>query len=120
LDNPFENHRGPKLVPDTALLTPSTVTVIGPVVEPAGAVTTIWVEVPLVITALIPLKKVTALFPGVGSKFVPVMVMIEPTGALAGVIPEIEGGGTTVKLTADVAPWSTSVVVTVIGPDVAP
>ena len=87
---------------------------------PVGTAATIWVEVQLVTTAVMPLKKVTVLFAGVGSKFAPVMVMEVPTGALAGEKPVIAGGGTTVKLDAEVAPWTTSVVVTVIGPVTAP
>ena len=81
---------------------------------------TIWVDVLLVIAAAIPLEKVTALLTKVGSKFVPVMVIVAPAEALIGVKLEIVGVGTTSKLVADVTLWAPLVVATVIGPVAAP
>ena len=57
---------------------PATVTVIFPVVAPAGTVVVIDVAVLPVTTAVVPLKA-TVLFEGVVSKFVPVMVTVVPT-----------------------------------------
>jgi hypothetical protein len=81
-----------KPVADVARETPSTVTLIGPLVAPEGTVVTIWVGVLLVTTAAVPLK-VTKLLTGPTSKFVPVMVMIVPTVAPAGENPEMAGEG---------------------------
>jgi hypothetical protein len=66
-----------KLVEDVAVL-PPTVTVIGPVVAPAGTGVMIWVDVQLVTTAAVPLK-LMALLAGVILKFVPVMVIVSLT-----------------------------------------
>ena len=74
-----------KLVVDGAVK-PHAVTVISPVVAPAGTVVTITVGVQLVTTADVPLK-LTALLAGVVLKFIPfvaVMVTAAPTGALVG------------------------------------
>ena len=73
--------------------------VIGPFTAPAGTVVTICVGVLLVTTATPPPLKVTTLLAGVGSKFVPVMVKVAPTEALAG---KKVGVASTVKLPADV------------------
>jgi hypothetical protein len=78
-----------KLVADVAWLSP-TMTVIGPVVAPAGTVVTIWVDVELVTAAAVPLK-LTVLFAGVVLKFVPVMVTVVPIEPLAGVKLTIVG-----------------------------
>jgi hypothetical protein len=52
-------------------------TVIGPEVAPAGTVVTIWVEVELVTTAVVPLN-LTTLPAGLVLKLVPVMVTFVP------------------------------------------
>jgi hypothetical protein len=74
-----------KLVVDGAVK-PPVVTVICPVVAPAGTVVTITVGVQLVTIANVPLN-LTALLAGVVLKFIPfvaVMVTGAPTGALVG------------------------------------
>ena len=81
-----------KPVIDVARETPSTVTLMGPLVAPAGTAVTIWVGVLLVTTAAVPLK-VTRLLIGPTSKFVPVMVTVVPTVAPAGEKPEMVGEG---------------------------
>jgi hypothetical protein len=81
-----------KLVADVAWETPSTVTLIGPLVAVVGTVVTIWVGVLLVTTAVVPLK-VTTLLTGPTSKPVPVMVMVVPTVAPTGEKPEMMGEG---------------------------
>ena len=58
-----------------------TVTEIVPVVAPTGTVTVMLVAVEAVTIAAVPLK-LTVLFAGVVLKFVPVMVMVVPTGPL--------------------------------------
>src|SRR5213595_2179662 len=90
------------------------VTLIGPLVAPAGTVAVIAVAEPTVKLALVPLNS-TALAP---VKLVPLMVTLVPTGPLLGVKLEIVGGLMTVKLAALLA--VPSEVVTLIGPLVAP
>lgn len=63
---------------------PPTVTVIFPVVAPAGTVVVILVVVLAETTAVVPLN-FTVLLAGVALKFVPVMVTLVPTGPLEGV-----------------------------------
>jgi len=65
------------------------VTVMGPVVAPAGTVAVIWMEVTTVNVALTPLK-LTLVVP---MKLVPVMVTEVPTGPDVGVKLEMMGGG---------------------------
>jgi len=78
---------------------PLTVTLTGPVVAPAGTVTTKLVAVALVTVADVPLN-FTVLLDGVGSKLVPLIIIDAPTGPLAGKILVIES---TLKLDALVA-----------------
>ena len=73
------------------------VTEIGPVVAPAGTLVTIVVSVLLTTTAAVPLN-VTALFAGVVSKEIPVIVTEVPTGPMMGSKEVIEVTGGT-KLT---------------------
>ena len=56
---------------------PDTVTVIFPVVAPAGTVAVMLVVVLAVAVAVVPLKR-TVLFAGVALKFVPVIVTVAP------------------------------------------
>src|SRR5438094_7806091 len=86
------------------------VTLIGPLVAPAGTVAVIAVAEPTVKLALVPLNS-TALAP---VKLVPLIVTLVPTGPLLGVKLEIVGGLMTVKLAALLA--VPSEVVTLIGP----
>src|SRR6266480_2841072 len=90
------------------------VTLIGPLVAPAGTVAVIAVAEPTVKLALVPLNS-TALAP---VKLVPLMVTLVPTGPLPGVKLVIVGGLITVKLAALLA--VPPGVVTLIGPLVAP
>src|SRR5437764_398983 len=90
------------------------VTLIGPLVAPAGTVAVIAVAEPTVKLALVPLNS-TALAP---VKLVPLMVTLVPTGPLLGVKLVIVGGLITVKLAALLA--VPPGVVTLIGPLVAP
>jgi hypothetical protein len=102
-----------KLVPLVAV--PSgVVTVMGPVVAPAGTVAVIWVEVTTVNVALTPLKRTSVVL----VKFVPVMVTEVPTGPEVGEKLTMVGGRMTTKLVPLVA--VPSGVVTVMGPVVAP
>ncbi len=96
-----------------ALVPPGVVTVIFPLVPPAGAVAVSEVaEVTLVIAPAIPLNKIAEAF----KRLVPVMVMGDPK---IGVKPVTVGaGGITVKLAADVT--DPAGVVIVSGPVVAP
>jgi hypothetical protein len=81
------------MVKTTPLLaTPATVTTTLPVVAPAGTGTTMLVALQLVGVAAVPLN-VTVLVPCVAPKFAPVIVTGVASAALAGEIPEIEGGG---------------------------
>ena len=97
---------------------PPTVTEIFPVVAPVGTVVVMEVAVLAVTTVVVPLNA-TVLLTGVGSKFVPVMVTVVPTGPAAGVNEVIVGSGAvTVKLVALVAVFPATV--TVIAPVVAP
>src|SRR5437762_236371 len=90
------------------------VTLIGPLVAPAGTVAVIAVAEPTVKLALVPLNS-TALAP---VKLVPLIVTLAPTGPLPGVKLVIVGGLITVKLAALLA--VPPGVVTLIGPLVAP
>src|SRR6266513_1596783 len=90
------------------------VTLIGPLVAPAGTVAVIAVAEPTVKLALVPLNS-TALAP---VKLVPLIVTLVPTGPLPGVKLVIVGGLMTVKLPALLA--VPPGVVTLIGPLVAP
>src|SRR6266480_1358738 len=89
---------------------PGVVTLIGPLVAPAGTVVVIAVAEFTVKLALVPLNS-TAEAP---VKLVPLMVTLVPTGPLLGVKLEIVGGLMTVKLAALLA--VPSEVVTLIGP----
>src|SRR5438046_2660309 len=101
-------------LPALLAVPPGVVTLIGPLVAPAGTVAVIAVAEPTVKLALVPLNS-TALAP---VKLVPLMVTLVPTGPLRGVKLEIVGGLMTVKLAALLA--VPSEVVTLIGPLVAP
>jgi hypothetical protein len=90
------------------------VTLIKPLVAPAGTVAVIAVAEFNVKVALVPLNR-TAEAP---VKFVPLIVTLAPTGPLVGVKLEIVGGFTTVKLPALLA--VPAEVVTLIGPLGAP
>jgi hypothetical protein len=70
---------------------PATVTVIVPVVAPAGTEVEILVAVLAVTTAVVPLN-LTMLLAGVGSKFVPVIVTVVPMGPFPGVNEVMVGG----------------------------
>ena len=91
-----------KLFVDVAIL-PPTVTVIGPVVAPDGTVVIIWVDVLLVTTAAVPLN-FTILLAAVVLKFVPVIVTVVPTEALAGAKVVIVGDVAVIPLPALVLP----------------
>ncbi len=101
-----------ELVPGT----PFTVTLIFPVVAPAGTVAVILVVVDAVTTAFTPLNS-TSLLEGVVLKFVPVRMMEAPTAPLVGLKFVIVGVGT-VKL-AELVPVIPATV-TEIGPVTAP
>jgi hypothetical protein len=101
-------------LPALVAVPPGVVTLIAPVVAPAGTVAWIAVAEPTTKLALTPLK-VTAVTP---VKFVPLTATLVPTGPLVGVKPVIVGGLTTVKLPALVA--VPPGVVTLIAPVVAP
>ena len=89
-----------KLVALIAVL-PATVTVITPVVAPAGTVVVMDVAVLDVDVASVPLNR-TVLLPGVALKFVPVMVTVVPIGPVVGVKKVMVGsvGAPTVKSVA--------------------
>src|SRR5205814_2529765 len=89
---------------------PGVVTLIGPLVAPAGTVAVIAVAELTVKLALVPLNS-TAEAP---VKLVPLMVTLVPTGPLPGVKLEIVGGLMTVKVAALLA--VASGVATLIGP----
>src|SRR5882762_5552727 len=93
---------------------PAVVTLIGPVVAPAGTVAVIAVAEFTVKLALVPLNR-TAVAP---VKFVPLIVTVVPTGPLLGVKLAIVGGLITVKLPALLA--VPAEVVTLISPLEAP
>src|SRR6266478_49866 len=101
-------------LPALVAVPPGVVTLIVPVVGPAGTVA--WIEVAelTVKVALTPLNA-TAVVP---VKLVPLMVTLVPTGPLAGVKPVMVGGLITVKLPGLVA--VPPGVVTLIVPVVAP
>src|SRR5204863_259692 len=93
---------------------PGVVTLIGPLVAPAGTVAVIAVA-ELTVKLALTLLNSTALAP---VKLVPLMVTLVPTGPLPGVKLVIVGGLITVKLAALLA--VPPGVVTLIGPLVAP
>jgi hypothetical protein len=62
---------------------PGAVTLISPVVAPPGTVTTSWVVVALETVAEVPLN-VTVFDAGVAEKPVPLIVIVVPTGPVAG------------------------------------
>jgi hypothetical protein len=95
-------------------LPPGPVTVIGPLVAPAGTLATICVSLEIMKTAGWPLK-LTAVAP---LKFVPVKVTLLPARPEAGEKLVSVGTGMTVKLEALVT--TPAGLVTVIGPVVAP
>src|SRR5439155_19507361 len=101
-------------LPALLAVPPGVVTLIGPLVAPAGTVAVIAVAEPTVKLALVPLNS-TAVAP---LKLVPLIVTLVPTGPLPGVKLVIVGGLITVKLAALLA--VPSEVVTLIGPLVAP
>ena len=78
----------------TALVTElqSTVTLMSPVVAPAGTITCRLVAVAEVTVAAMPLI-LTVLLDGVGSKLVPVIATVVPTGPPVGENPLMVGGG---------------------------
>ena len=78
---------------------PGVVTLMVPVVAPAGTVACIEVAELTAKLALTPLKAIRV----APVKLVPLMVTLVPTGPLAGVKPVIDGGLITVKLPALVA-----------------
>src|SRR5438093_3212745 len=90
------------------------VTLIDPLVAPAGTLAVIVLAEFTVKLALVPLNR-TAVAP---VKLVPLIVTLVPTGPLVGVKLEMVGGFTTVKLPALLA--VPPAVVTLIGPVVAP
>jgi hypothetical protein len=97
------------------LLIPPAVTTSGPVVAPAGTLTTMLPSLQLNGAAKVPLK-VTLPLPRGMPKPEPLIVICEFTAPLAGETPLIVGGGITVKLAEfDATPW-----VTITGPVMAP
>ena len=96
--------------------TPETVTTTLPVVAPLGTGTTMLVEPQLVGEAAVPLN-VTALLPGLAPKFVPVIVIEEPTEPEFGDKLVMLGVGRTVKFAPLLATPDT---VTTMFPVVAP
>jgi len=90
------------------------VTVIKPVVAPAGTATRICVSVLTVGAAAIPLKLTNVAF----ARPLPEIVTVVPVGPMAGEMPEIVGGWITVKLVELVT--TPPGVVTVTGPVLAP
>ena len=94
---------------------PVAVTVMAPVLAPAGTVTVSFVsEFTVNAGAFVPLK-LTRVVP---VKFVPVRTTTAPGGPIAGVNDVIAGGGITTKLIAETAVLTG--VVTAIGPVMAP
>src|SRR5438094_701983 len=93
---------------------PGVVTLIGPLVAPAGTVAVIAVA-ELTVKLALTLLNSTAVAP---LKLVPLIVTLVPTGPLLGVKLEIVGGLMTVKLAALLGVASEAV--TMIGPPVAP
>ncbi len=87
-----------KLVPVVTVI-PLVVTLIGPVVAPAGTLVTILVEVDDVTVATVPLN-MTTLLPGKVLKLFPVIVTCVFTAPLSGLKLVIVGVGSTVKLDA--------------------
>ena len=98
--------------------TPPTFTSTFPVVAPDGTGAVILVLVQLEALVWSPLN-VTKLWmlPTVGPKFVPVMTTFVPMGPEVGLMPEIAGGGVTVKVTPLLATLPT---LTTTAPVVAP
>jgi hypothetical protein len=85
-------------LPGLVTVTPLTVTVITPDTALAGTVTVILLGVEAVTTAILLLLNRTTLLAGVVLKLLPDMVTVAPTAPLAGLKPEMDGGGNTVKL----------------------
>src|SRR6266446_2846969 len=102
-------------LPALLAVPPGVVTLIGPLVAPAGTVAVMVVAEPTVKLALVPLNS-TAVAP---VKLAPLIVTLVPTGPLVGVKLETVGGlVVTVKLPALLA--VPPGVVTLMGPLVAP
>jgi hypothetical protein len=96
---------------------PEVVTLIGPVVAPAGTVVVIDVsDTTLKTEALTPLN-LTAVAP---VKFVPVIVTLVPTDPIVGVKEVMVGSWSTVKLVALITPCGAARLITVIFPVAAP
>lgn len=74
------------------------VTDILPVMAPGGTVVVILVAVLAVTVAVLLLKNFTRLSAGVVLKFVPVIIIVVPMGATAGVKEEIVGAGSAVPM----------------------
>ncbi len=79
-------------------VTPLTVTVITPDTALAGTVTVILLDVEADTTAVLLLLNLTMLLAAIALKLFPNMVTVAPTAPLAGLKPEMEGVGKTVKL----------------------
>src|SRR2546427_13290492 len=97
----FSSTTGDTAVPTVKLLAllavpAEVVTLIGPVVAPAGTLAVIVVAEPTVKLALVPLNSTAVAV----VKFVPLIVTLVPTGPLAGAKLAIVGGLITVKLPA--------------------
>jgi hypothetical protein len=110
-----------KTVKDEALVmvTPLVVTLIGPVVAPAGTVVVRLEDVAAVTVANVPLNR-TTLFEGVVLKLVPEIVTVALKEPLVGVKVVMVGEGNTVKFDALVIVTPVPLTLTEIGPEVAP
>ena len=95
------------------MVIPFTNTEIGPDPASAGTVVIMLFVVDVITMAGVPLKATT----GVVKKFVPIIVTVEPGSAPVGLIFEIVGVASTSKPAIDTV---TPLVVTVMGPSVAP
>lgn len=98
-------------------VSPFSVNEIVPVDAPAGTEVVILVEVEAVTTAATPLNS-TTLLDGVVLKLFPEIIIVAPTAPLAGLNPDIDGVGNTVKSLTLVT--VTPLTVTEIFPEVAP
>jgi hypothetical protein len=98
-------------------VTPLTVTEIFPEVAPDGTLAVMLLVVEAVTTAVV-LLNLTTLSPGVVLKFAPEIMTLAPIAPLAGLKPEMDGDGKTVKL--EELTMVTPLVVTEIVPEVAP
>ncbi len=98
------------------LAVPRTVTTTGPLLAPLGTGTTMLPALQLVGVPARPLK-VTLLEPWLAPKFAPLTVTEVPSGPDVGLMPEMLGAGTTVKVIPLL--W-TPPTVTTTGPVVAP